>query len=139
MADLTVTSENVSMSYPDKAITFDAIAGATIAKGQPVYIDSNGVAQLADASATGTSQVRGISMNSVRSGQVLAIIKEGFLEGMGVSGLAYDARVYLSDTVGVLADAAGTVGVTIGRVLPATDSNKTKLLYVDCDFLSQFT
>jgi hypothetical protein len=139
MADLTVTAANVSMAFPDKAITFDVIAGATITQGQPIYIDSNGVAQLADASLTGTAQVRGISMSNVRSGQVLSVIKEGWLEGMGVSGLAYDARVYLSDTVGVLADAVGTVGVTIGRVLPATDNSKTKLLYVDLDFLSQFT
>jgi len=140
MADLTVTAADVSMAFPDKATTFDVIAGATITQGQPIYIDSNGVAQLADGSATGTAQVRGISMSSVRSGQVMSVIKEGWLEGMGISGLAYDARVYLSDTdAGILADAVGTVGVTIGRVLPATDSDKSKLLYVDLDFLSQFT
>jgi hypothetical protein len=137
MADLTTVPANVGRSLPDRDEVYDFIAGATIEKGQPFYIDSNGKAQLADASIAGTAQVRGIATRAARNGQVFSGIKRGFLEGMGISGLAYDARVYLSDTVGTLADAAGTVSVTIGRVLPATDSDLTKLLFVDIDYLTQ--
>lgn len=137
MADLTVTAANVSRAYPDTDETFDVIAGAAITEGQPFYIDSNGEAQLGDASAAGTAQIRGIALSAGQAKQVISAIKRGWLEGMGISGLAYDARVYLSDTAGSLADAAGTVSVTVGRVLPATDSDRTKLLYVDLDFRTQ--
>lgn len=39
--------------------------------------------------------------------------------GEALAGLSYGQRVYLSDTDGTLADAAGTVSTLIGVVIPA--------------------
>jgi hypothetical protein len=48
---------------------------------------------------------------------------------------AFNAAIYLSDTDGRLADAAGTVSKIAGRVLPGTanlvGAAKDKLLFVD--------
>lgn len=139
MADITVTAANVGRAYPDRDEAFDLIAAETITAGQIVYQNSAGKAALADGSATGTAQVRGIALNGGRAGQAIAVLKRGWVEGFAITGLAYDARVYLSDTAGALADAAGTVAVTVGRVVGATDGALTKLLYVDCNYLAQYT
>jgi tetrahydromethanopterin S-methyltransferase subunit E len=49
-----------------------------------------------------------------------------------LAGLAYGALVYLSDTTGLFADAAGTVSVICGRVIPLwDDSTPTKILDTD--------
>jgi hypothetical protein len=122
--------------FPFKAVIHTVIAGAAISAGQPVYVDSNGVAQLGDASAAGTATVKGLALQTVGAAQGLNILKEGHVEGCGVSGLAYSALVYLSDTAGALADGAGTVTKVIGSVVPVTDKDLTKVLYVDLDWAS---
>jgi hypothetical protein len=131
MADLTATAAAIAVVFPLKATIHTVIAGAAITAGQPVYVDSNGKGQLGDASAAGTAGVRGIALQSVGAGQALNILKEGHLEGCGVSGLTYDDPVYLSDTAGTLADAAGTVSKIVGRVAAMTEKDLTKVLYVD--------
>ena len=56
------------------------------------------------------------------AGEPVTAIKQGVIDGYDLSGLAYDAPVYLSDTDGALADAAGTVSVIVGRVIPGTST-----------------
>ncbi len=131
MADLTATAAAVAVIFPLKAEIHTAIAGAAITAGQPVYVDTNGKAQLGDASAAGTAALRGIALQTVGAGQAFNMCKRGHLEGMGVSGEAYDAPMYLSDTAGSLADAAGTVSLIVGVVAPMTDKDLTKVLFVD--------
>jgi len=49
-----------------------------------------------------------------------------------LDGLTFGAQVYLSDTPGRLADAAGTVSVPVGRVIPLWDQAvPTKILDID--------
>lgn len=136
MSDLTVTAAQVGLVDPQKAITYTLVAGATITKGQACYIDSNGAAQLADATTAGGApiQARGIALNAATAGQAVTIVKRGALYGYTLSGMDYDAIVYLSETAGALADStpAGTgTTVPVGLVQGMTDKDKTKVLYAD--------
>jgi hypothetical protein len=69
------------------------------------------------------------------AGQPVTVIKKGVIDGFDLSGLAYDAPVYLSDTDGALDTAAGTVPIVVGRVIPASGQTLgtalDKLLLVD--------
>jgi hypothetical protein len=130
MADLAVVAAEVGLVDPIKALTDNMIAAATITAGQIVYRDANGRADLADASAAGTAGARGVALESVAAGEALTICQRGELEGFTIAQ-AYDAPIFLSDTAGALADAAGTVSVAVGNVCNSTDKDLTKLLYVD--------
>lgn len=130
MSDITVTAAKVGAIFPDKAEIYDFIAGATITAGQPVYVASTGKVSPADANASGKEQVRGIALNGGGAGQAISVLKKGHVSGFTLSG-AYDSIAYLSDTVGALADAAGTMSVPVGRVVPLSDASLTKVLYVD--------
>lgn len=141
MADIVRTAANISITkdrgYAHEIPSF--IAGATIAPGQPVYMNTTtGKVLPADGSASGTANLRGIALNAARNGEGVDVLKRGWLEGYTLAG-AYDSAVYLSDTAGELADAAGTVSVLIGRVQPSTevaaDGTLKKLLYVDIQYV----
>lgn len=129
MADITVTAADVRRVFPDRDECYDHIAGATITAGQLVYLNSSGKLDLADGSATGTAQLVGIALNGAASGEVVSVLYRGWVAGFTVSGSAYEARLYLSDTAGAFADGAGTVAVTCGRVRAHSDSDLTKLVY----------
>ena len=82
-------------------------------------------------------RIYGIATGGVANvaGRPVTAIKKGVIDGFDLSGLAYDAPVYLSDTDGALDTAAGTVSVVVGRVIPGTSTTLgtafDKLLLVD--------
>lgn len=142
MADIVVTAAQVRRVESSNDIVLNLIAGGTVTEGMAVIMDATtGKMSGADGGATGTAQVVGIALNAAAAGQALAVLAYGKLAGFTLAGNYY-SRVYLSDTgtnVGVLADAAGTVPVTIGRVWPVTDGSGVKLLFVQTNFLAQYT
>ena len=135
MADLTIGTNGVSVVHADKAEIVDIIAVEAITAGQPVYITSAGKAGVADANAAGKQQFRGIALKDTAAGKACPVLKHGFVSGFALSGVAYNGIVYLSDTAGSLADAAGTMTVNCGRVVGLTDSDITKVLFVEADWL----
>lgn len=135
MADLSIGTNGVSLVFADKAEIVDMIAVEAITAGQPVYRTSAGKAGIADANAAGKQQFRGIALKDVAAGKPVPVLKRGYLSGFALSGVAYDGAVYLSDTAGSLADAAGTMTVNCGRVHGMTDPDITKILYVEADWL----
>lgn len=138
MADIALTAAQVRPIDPVESEIIDLIASVAITKGQVVYIDTAGKAAIADGSAAGTAQARGIALESVGAGQVVSVLKRGRLAGFTVSGLNGDARLYLSATAGALADAAAVVAVTCGRVVVMNDGpTLTKVAYFDFDWLTQ--
>jgi hypothetical protein len=139
MADIVLTAAQVRRVKADTDEVMDFTAGATITVGQLVYFDTTtGKLAVADGSGTSTAQVRGIALNGAAAGEPVGVLKRGKIAGYTLAG-DYDSRVYLSDTAGAFADAAGTVAVTLGRVVRGNDSSATKLLYFECNWLSQFT
>jgi hypothetical protein len=141
MADIVRTAADVSITkdrgYAHEIMSF--IAGATIARGQPCYMNTTtGRVHPGDGSASGTANLRGIALNAARAGEAVDLLKRGWLEGYTLTQ-AYDAAVYLSDTAGELSDTVGTVTVAVGRVAPSTevaaDGTLKKLLYVDIQYV----
>lgn len=135
MADITLTAAQIAPVFPDSAEIYDFIAAVTITAGQAVYINSSGKVALCDTNAAGAQQFRGVALNGGGAGQAISVLKEGHVYGYDLSGLAYDAPVFASDTAGALGTAAGTMSVNVGRVVPLSESSLTKVLYICADWL----
>lgn len=137
MADIAVTAAQVAAVFPQKAEIYSFIATEAITAGQAVYFLSTGKAGVADANASGKQQVRGIALNGAAAGQAVDVLKRGHVAGFTLG--TYNTLVYLSDTAGNLADAAGTVSAPVGRIVALSDSSLTKALYVDLSWTSVFS
>lgn len=135
MTAITIASTGVTEVFADKNDVFQLIAVEAITAGQPVYQTTAGKAGIADANAAGKQQVRGIALYDCAAGKPCAILRRGYISGYALSGVAYDAPVFLSDTAGSLDDAAGTLSVNVGRVEALTDPDLTKVLFVDADHI----
>ena len=129
MADIALTAAQVAPVFPEHCSIRDYIAAETITQGQAVYILTTGKVGVADANASGKQQFRGIALNGGGAGQAISVLHEGEVAGFTLAGNA-DSLVYLSDTAGALADAAGTMTVVAGRVKCLSDANLTKVLFV---------
>lgn len=132
MTDLALTAAQIS---PVNEIEYEAwtlIAGAAITRGQAVAISTAGKAIVADASTGDAGNgCRGIALNAAGIGDAVTILVHGALYGFTITQ-AYDAAIYLSNTAGALADAAGDVSLKVGRVRPMHDgATPTKVLYVN--------
>ena len=129
MADLALTAAQIGVVFPNEARIFPYVAAETITAGQICFVDTNGKLQLADANAAGEQQARVLALNGGGAGQAIDGLQEGHVYGFTITQ-AYDAPIYLSDTVGALADAAGTMTVPLGIIAPLTDGPTiTKVLY----------
>jgi hypothetical protein len=73
MADISITAANVAISANTDTQAKQAVAGATITAGQPIYLDPTstpaGLATPAKTLTAVTSAVVGISLNGASSGQ----------------------------------------------------------------------
>jgi hypothetical protein len=132
MADIVVTAAEVARVYPQNDEVVSVKLAATVTRGQAAYQTTATTFGLADANAAGAQQFRGIFLEGGAAGQVVPMLKRGALYGFTVSGLNGDAVLYLSDTAGALADAAGTMTVIAGRVIGTMDG--TKVAYIDAQW-----
>lgn len=133
MANLSLTTadrvEVVESDIQDTRITAEAVTA-----GAPVRDDGNGLWTNGNGTDATEANVYGVATRTAAAGTALTAIRKGVLDGF--TGLpAFGAAVYVSDTDGRLADAAGTVTVKAGRVIAGTAellgaANK-KLLFVD--------
>lgn len=128
MADIALTAARIGRVDTTQDRVVHGLLAATTTAGQLLYKDTSGTWSIADGSATGTAQVRGLALEGGGAGQAITILMWGLVYGFTLTGNAYDARLYLSDTAGALADAAGTVPVVCARVHPMSDADKTKVL-----------
>lgn len=143
MADIALLS-HVASTKSNLRATLDVeesleqmtlVAAEAIEAGAAVLINTSGLFANADASVVGTADVYGIAVRKVAAGEAVTAVAKGVLGGFDFTAQAYSAKIFLSDTnVGRLGDAAGTVSVTIGRVIPANGvtrgSSPKKLLQV---------
>lgn len=134
MADIALTAAQISLVDPDEAEVFSGIAGEAVTAGQALYLASTGKYGVADANAAGKQQFRGIALNAAAANQAISILKCGKVYGYTLSQ-AYDAAIFLSDTAGAFADAAGTMTVNCARVAPLSDNSLTKVLHIAADWL----
>jgi hypothetical protein len=131
MADITRTKEQVSVVFTHKTEIDNGIAAVALEAGQLVYIDGNGKYAKADANGAGSNKFRGIALETVAAGQPVSVLVKGELFGYTLTG-AYDSAVYVSETAGELADAAGSTSLVVGRIvgLPRSNGTMTKILKV---------
>lgn len=130
MADITVTATKVGVIGQCESRIKSYIAAATITAGQAVYVTSAGKINLADANGSGTLQFAGIALDGGAAGQAIDVLWDGEVEGFTLTSQAYDAPIYLSNTAGALADAAGGSSIIVGRVSVRSDGPLTKTLQV---------
>lgn len=89
--------------------------------GAVVAIDpTTGKLDKADASTGALNRAYGVTLRAVKAGYGVTVLRAGIMDGFDLSALAYDDPVYLSNTGGAIADAAGDVSVVVGRVVPGT-------------------
>jgi hypothetical protein len=111
-------------------------ANEAIVAGAPVRLDTT-TGRFTNANGTTAPEARiyGLATRTVALGEGLTAIRKGVMDGYAISALAFDAVIYLADTDGRLGDAAGTVSVVVGRVIPGTSPTLgvayDKLLLVD--------
>lgn len=122
MADIAlVTADKIEVV--ESIIQMTLPAAEAITAGMAVRLDTtSGKFTKANGSAAGEARIWGIATKTVASGMPVTAIRKGVMDGWDLSGLNYDAAVYLSDTDGRLADANGTVNVAVGRVIPGTST-----------------
>jgi hypothetical protein len=129
MADISLKSTNASTQTGNNSRSLDVEvsyeqltypAAVAMGEGSVVYIDSNGKFALADASAAGAAaRPYGITTRKVAAGEAVTAVAKGVLGGFDFASQGYGAEIFLSDTdSGKLADAAGTVSVKVGTVIP---------------------
>lgn len=117
MSDLAlVTSGKLRVVRSDEQFTGVAAEAVTI--GQVVRIDTT-TGKITKSNATSAAEGRslGVALRTAAAGEAVTVLRRGIVDGYDLSGLNYDAAVYVSNTDGGLADAAGTVGIEAGRVL----------------------
>lgn len=96
-------------------------AAEAITAGAPVRLDtSSGKFTNSNGTTAPEARIWGIATRTVVAGEALTAIRNGVMDGFDLSGMNYDATVYLSDTDGRLDTAAGTVSTVVGRVITAT-------------------
>lgn len=132
MADIALTAAQIEPIDPlSHSEIYSGIAAAAITKGQIVYMTTTGTIGVADANDAGKQQARGVALNAAGAGQAVSILKRGRCAGFTVSGVNCSAPLFLSDTAGALADAAGTMTVPCGIVVAMTDASGTRVFYAD--------
>jgi hypothetical protein len=139
MADIAlVTAGRVEVvGLPVRERTY--VAGEAINAGAPIVLNTSGAAVHADANDAGppirNANIRGIAMRAADSGQPVTVMLEGWLDGYDFTNQAFTTRIFVSDTVGALADAAGTASLPIGYVDVAganpITAGRDKILHVN--------
>lgn len=119
MADLTLTTAgkiNVGSAGPN--VQFTGVAGAAIVAGSPVCFDGTlDTLFPSDANDAAKDAVAGIATHTAAIGEAVTCIRMGYMDGwsnLPVPG----SLVFVSDTAGALADAAGTASLPVGMVVP---------------------
>ena len=131
MADIAVVAADVRPIRDQGAEIHDYVAGVTITKGQIVYEVAAGTLALADANAAGLLQAIGVALHGGVTGDAISVMKKGLLYGFTIT-TDRGTHVWLSNTPGALADAAGGVAQPVGRITSLPDKpNYTKIMYVE--------
>lgn len=125
MADISLTAANIRPLTENGAVTGMFTAGGALTIGDVVYLATDGDVEEADANVSNAAG-RGIgivvagpnSSTSIAAGDPVTVCLFGPVEGF--SGATPGDTVYVSDTAGALADAAGTVSHIMGRVISAS-------------------
>lgn len=128
MALLTLEYVKVVAEY---AGSITVKGGETVSSrpGKYLRIDATtGKAMLGNATAAGeVGGLHGVAMTSERYvGDSVTLLRHGLMDwGDALDGMDFGASIFVSDTDGTFADAAGTVSTVAGRVYPVFEADGT--------------
>ena len=131
MATLTISASNVRVVTRNSEHQHTAPAGEAFNAGQYIrWNTSTGKFELGNATSSGEVGDGFIAERTAAVGDPATGLKGPVILDVGdaLSSLNYGASVYLSDTDGTLADAAGTVSTVVGKVVPGWAGTAKKLL-----------
>lgn len=136
MADLSLVATG-KVNIIESFVQMTLPLAEAINVGEAVRLDpTTGKFTKANGTTAAEARIYGLLVSKDGAGAVGTALHEGVVDGFDLDALSYDADVFLSNTDGALADAAGTVSTVIGRVIPATSTKigvaYDKLLLVDC-------
>ena len=133
MTTLVISAADVRAVRRGDEHQHTAPAGEAFSAGQYIRFSSAGKFELGKATNNAEIGDGFIAEKSVAIGEVATGLKNPCLLEVGdsLSGLAYGAPVYLSDTDGTLADAAGTVPFIVGTVVPGWAGSAKKVLRLE--------
>ena len=139
MADIVCVVTKIAIIRPDEAEIYPIVAAEDVTAGQTAYqVGTSGKYGISGAAAAGKQQARGIFLQSAKAGQAVDLLKKGLCAGFTIIQ-NYDTRVFLSNTLGAVADAAGTLSVPCGRVAGMSDAPYfTKVIYFEFDWTAQW-
>lgn len=136
MTAIAISTVNYGVVYPQRAEIYDVVVTEAVTALQAAYQLTTGKFGLADANAAGKQQFRGIYLGPAAANRAASLLVRGHIFGFTVAALNADVPLFLSDTVGALDDAAGTLSVNCGRVVALPDfPTLTKVVYIDADWL----
>lgn len=136
MANIVVTAAQVAPIDLEQSEVYSFVPAVALARGQATYLNSAGKVALGIATAAGTIKTGGIALESAGVRQGVSILKRGKVAGYAVSALAYGALIYSSDTAGAVSDTAGTTSQVVGKVVPMSDNDLTKVVYFDFPWMT---
>ncbi len=131
MTALTIAAADVRVVKRADEHQHTAPAGEAFNAGQYIrWNPSTGKFELGKATTTAEVGDGHIAEKTAAIGDPVTGLKGPCLLDVGdaLSGLNYGDSVYLSDTDGTLADAAGTVSTVVGKVVPGWAGSAKKLL-----------
>ncbi len=123
MSDVTIDYANIRPL--DGCIIRRMTAGEAMAVGQPVYVSANDTVSLTDASDTTKNFCVGVVVagaeggTAIASGEEVDVVLYGPVAGYSTN-MAAGTVFWTNDSVGVIADAAGTKDTMIGIGLNAS-------------------
>lgn len=144
MADLALTAAQISAVYPQYAEVYSFIAGEAVTAGVVACFDTgtdDDKVYIADGDDGDLDQPVGVFLEAGAAGQAVPVLVRGFVEGYTVSAIANYTLLYLSDTAGAICTTAGesTANAALGRIMPNSESTPRLLVFIDCEFNTQWS
>lgn len=99
---------------------------------EAVRYHTDGTVTPANGTDTTENNIEGFAtIESDHVGQAITVVREGLLDiGDALSGVAIGAKLFVSDTDGQIATAAGSASMIIGRCVPAWGSLTSDKLFL---------
>lgn len=131
MAAYSLTASSVVPSAAAKYLA-PVVAGAAITAGQPVYVDTSGLAQLSDCNASAAAaDVQGLAAHNVAAGQPLLICYEDPSWTHGLAAVTAGLPIFNGGTAGTLVPPADlTTGDYVSLLGIAISATKMSLRLV---------
>lgn len=126
MADISLATADKVEVATLTVMQHTFVAASDITAGAPCYLlAASGKCAHADANAAAPiNTVWGIATKTVLAGEPVTLVRRGIMNGWDFTNVAYGEGVFVSDTVGRLADTvSGTTALTVGHVIPVFATN----------------